>query len=68
MASYDVSGKVALVTGAAQGIGFETARRLYARGASVVLTDIDSERVEQSPGRSEIARSPSTPTCATSRQ
>jgi NAD(P)-dependent dehydrogenase (short-subunit alcohol dehydrogenase family) len=48
MASYDVSGKVALVSGAAQGIGFEAARRLHARGATVVLTDVDSERVEQS--------------------
>ena len=48
MGSYDVSGKVALVTGAAQGIGFEAARRLYSHGASVVLTDVDSERVEQS--------------------
>ena len=39
-------GRVALVTGAAQGIGFETAKRLHARGASVVLVDLDLGRSE----------------------
>ena len=43
MASYDVSGKVALVTGAERGIGYETARQLHARGASVVLVDLDED-------------------------
>jgi dihydroxycyclohexadiene carboxylate dehydrogenase len=33
------AGKVAVVTGAAQGIGFETARRLGQEGASVVIAD-----------------------------
>ncbi|MDJ1138108.1 SDR family NAD(P)-dependent oxidoreductase [Streptomyces iconiensis] len=36
----DLTGKVALVTGAAQGQGAEHARTLAAAGASVVLTDI----------------------------
>ena len=45
MAAYEVNGKVALVTGAARGIGYETARQLHARGASVVLADIDSDEV-----------------------
>lgn len=36
-----VAGKVALVTGAAMGLGAETARRLAREGAAVLLTDRD---------------------------
>ena len=36
-----VNGKVALITGGARGVGAEVARRLHARGAHVVLTDVD---------------------------
>ncbi|MBN3585461.1 SDR family NAD(P)-dependent oxidoreductase, partial [Algoriphagus aestuarii] len=39
--------RVALVTGAAGGIGAATAQRLAAEGAAVVLTDIDTERGER---------------------
>jgi len=38
-----VSGKVALVTGAASGLGAETARRLAREGATVVLTDLAAD-------------------------
>lgn len=43
MPSYPVANRVALVTGAARGIGFETARCLHDRGASVVLVDLDEQ-------------------------
>jgi NAD(P)-dependent dehydrogenase (short-subunit alcohol dehydrogenase family) len=43
--SFGLAGRSALVTGAARGIGLETARLLSARGASVVLTDIDADQL-----------------------
>lgn len=45
MPRYDLNGKVALVTGAARGIGFATCRGLIARGASVVVVDLDEGAV-----------------------
>jgi NAD(P)-dependent dehydrogenase (short-subunit alcohol dehydrogenase family) len=39
-----LDGKVAVVTGGAQGIGFATARRLAEAGAAVVLADRDGDR------------------------
>jgi NAD(P)-dependent dehydrogenase (short-subunit alcohol dehydrogenase family) len=44
-ATYDFTGKVALVTGASDGIGFATAKGFAENGASVVLSDKDEERV-----------------------
>lgn len=40
-ATYDFSGQVAVVTGAASGIGAETARYFAACGAAVALLDVD---------------------------
>jgi NAD(P)-dependent dehydrogenase (short-subunit alcohol dehydrogenase family) len=45
MASYNLPGRVALVTGGARGIGFATARALIDRGASVALADLDADVV-----------------------
>jgi 3alpha(or 20beta)-hydroxysteroid dehydrogenase len=42
-----LDGKVALVTGAAGGIGAAIARRFTTEGASVVITDADEEGAEQ---------------------
>ena len=45
--NLNLSGKVALVTGAARGIGRETARVLHAHGASVALLDVDAEAAHE---------------------
>jgi NAD(P)-dependent dehydrogenase (short-subunit alcohol dehydrogenase family) len=41
MPAYSLNGKVALVTGAARGIGYETARQIHMRGGSVAVLDLD---------------------------
>lgn len=43
---FPLSGKVALVTGGAQGIGLEVSRLLVERGCSVVLTDVQDEALD----------------------
>jgi 3-oxoacyl-[acyl-carrier protein] reductase len=42
-----LAGKVALVTGAAQGIGLAIARTLAGYGASVVLADVDADKAQE---------------------
>jgi len=58
----DLTGKVAVVTGGARGMGAEHVRSLTARGASVLLTDLDeaagrevAAEVNASGGRAEFA-------------
>lgn len=43
MDSKEFDGKVAIVTGAGRGIGFEVCRRLAGLGAAVILNDIDAD-------------------------
>ena len=51
MPTYDVNGRVVLVTGAARGIGLETARQLQMRGASVAVVDLDPDRAREAAER-----------------
>ena len=51
MDRYDLNGKVAFVTGAARGIGFETARQMHMRGASVAVLDLSAEEAREAAER-----------------
>ncbi|MDO1604513.1 glucose 1-dehydrogenase [Lactobacillus sp. YT155] len=44
---FNLDGKVAIVTGAAQGMGESHARKLIGQGAKVVLTDLNEEKGSQ---------------------
>lgn len=42
-----VRGKVVLITGGGAGVGAEVARRLHAKGANLVLTDVDEDALDR---------------------
>ncbi len=46
-----LSGRVAIVTGAAQGIGLAIAQSLHEAGASVVVADLNEEALQSVPGQ-----------------
>ena len=61
MNQIDLKGRVAVITGGAQGIGLATAQRYLASGAAVVLWDVDTASLKKAQsqlstqGRVEVA-------------
>jgi len=55
VASYDLDGKVAIVTGAAQGIGRAVAERLAREGMAVTVSDIAAARAKETAAAIEAA-------------
>ncbi|HEX8780589.1 MAG TPA: 3-oxoacyl-ACP reductase FabG [Nocardioides sp.] len=52
MGRYD--GRVALITGAARGIGFGTAQRLASEGASIAIVDLDESAAADAAGKLDL--------------
>lgn len=50
MNQIDLSGRAAVVTGGARGIGYAVAERMLRSGASVALWDVDSQRLMEAAG------------------
>ena len=57
MNAFRLDGQVALITGGARGIGYETARLFVAAGARVVLLDRENTViVDRGAGRRKVGR------------
>lgn len=56
--SFSVSGKTAIVTGSATGIGLAIARHLVDKGANVMFADVDEDRLETELGDEARAEGP----------
>lgn len=56
--SFSVSGKTAIVTGSAAGIGLSIARHLVDKGAKVMFADVDEDRLEAEIGDEARAEGP----------
>jgi 7-alpha-hydroxysteroid dehydrogenase len=56
--TFSVSGKTAIVTGAAAGLGLAIARHLVDKGANVMFADIDEERLTAEVGEEARAEGP----------
>ncbi|WP_135449661.1 MULTISPECIES: SDR family NAD(P)-dependent oxidoreductase [Tabrizicola] len=56
--TFSVSGKTAIVTGAAAGLGLAIARHLVDKGANVMFADIDEARLEAEVGEEARAEGP----------
>ena len=52
-----IDGSAALIAGGASGLGEATARELHARGASVVIADLNADRGRALSTSSEAAQS-----------
>ncbi|WP_375279944.1 SDR family NAD(P)-dependent oxidoreductase [Pseudooctadecabacter sp.] len=52
--TFSISGKTAIVTGAANGVGLAIGRHFVAEGANVVFADMDENRLEEELGSAEV--------------
>lgn len=52
--TFSISGKTAIVTGAANGVGLAIGRHFLSEGANVIFADMDEERLEDELGTAEV--------------
>lgn len=52
--TFSISGKTAIVTGAANGVGLAIGRHFVSEGANVVFADMDENRLEEELGSAEV--------------